>query len=76
MDKERSDGVLKMKLTDFFKHYPKGVKLFKKYNMGCIGCSGVLSETVELSCLMHGISAPKLLKELLKEVPAERGSGA
>jgi hybrid cluster-associated redox disulfide protein len=64
MDKETADKLLKMKLMDFFKSYPGGVSLFKKNNMGCIGCSGVLSETVETSCLMHGISAEELLKNL------------
>jgi hypothetical protein len=72
MDKETASGLLKMKLTDFFKSYPQGVSLYRKHNMGCIGCTGVLSETVETSCLMHGVSP----LELLRDLPEIRGSGA
>ncbi|MDR2104493.1 MAG: DUF1858 domain-containing protein [Deferribacteraceae bacterium] len=67
MDKELERGILKMRLVDFFKSYPKGISIFKKHHMGCIGCSGILNETVETSCLMHGLPAGELLKELSVE---------
>lgn len=53
-----------MKISEVLKKYPKAVEVFDKFNMGCISCLGIQSETLEKGCLMHGIDVYQFLKEL------------
>lgn len=39
-------------------------KIFAKYGMGCIGCMGSLTETIENGAKMHDIDVEALLAEL------------
>ncbi|MBP2626462.1 MAG: hypothetical protein H6Q68_1173 [Firmicutes bacterium] len=38
--------------------------IFAKHGMGCIGCMGATTETIENCAKMHDIDAEALLKEL------------
>ena len=54
------------KIADILKEKPDAVKIFEKYNMGCISCLGIQNETLEKGALMHGISVEDLLEEIDK----------
>jgi hybrid cluster-associated redox disulfide protein len=55
-----------VKISEVLKKYPKAVKVFDNFNMGCISCLGIQSETLEKGCLMHGIDVNEFIKELEK----------
>ncbi|HBK53025.1 MAG TPA: disulfide oxidoreductase, partial [Syntrophomonas wolfei] len=38
--------------------------VFGQFNMGCLGCSGALFETLEQGALAHGIDVDAMLKAL------------
>lgn len=45
----------------------KGAKeFFDTLNMGCISCMGIQNETLEKSCLMHGLDLDEVMAELHK----------
>lgn len=42
-----------------------GVKeFFESLNMGCLSCMGIQNETLEKSCLMHGLDIEEIMKKL------------
>lgn len=51
-------------IYDVLKAYPETIEIFVKYGMGCAGCLGAMTESIENGCKMHGIDLEKLLKEL------------
>lgn len=51
-------------ITDILKHTPGSAKVFKRYNMACTSCMGVVNETLEKACHMHGIDMKALTDEL------------
>ncbi len=40
------------------------VKVFAKYNLGCVGCMGAQAESLEQGCSAHGLSVDEVLKDL------------
>jgi len=53
-----------MPIKEVIKDYPRSARVFRKYNMGCIECSGAEMESVEKGAIMHGLDANELLEEL------------
>lgn len=44
--------------------HPQARDIFAKHGMGCIGCMGATTETIENGAKMHDINVEALLKEL------------
>lgn len=44
--------------------HPQAREIFSKHGMGCIGCMGATTETIENGAKMHDIDVEALLKEL------------
>ncbi|WP_026893607.1 DUF1858 domain-containing protein [Clostridiisalibacter paucivorans] len=44
------------------------IKVFEKYGMGCKGCNGSNTETLESALRFHGIDVDEMLRELNKIV--------
>jgi hybrid cluster-associated redox disulfide protein len=40
------------------------VKVFAKYNLGCIGCMGAAAETLEQGCSAHGLDVNDVVRDL------------
>lgn len=55
-----------MRIADVLKKYPKCAEVFNRFNMGCISCMGIQSETLEKGCIMHGLDVNILIRELEK----------
>jgi len=58
--------TVNMLIADILKEHPGSADVFKKFNMGCISCLGIQSETLEKGCMMHGLDVNEVLKELKK----------
>ncbi len=43
---------------------PETVRVFIKYNMGCVGCAAAKFESIEQGAKAHGISLDDLLRDL------------
>lgn len=54
------------KIIDVIQEYPEAASVFERFGMGCVGCMGMISETIENGAKMHRISIEKLLSELNK----------
>lgn len=52
------------KIADILKEKSDAIKIFEKYNMGCISCLGIQNETLEKGALMHGVSVEEILDEI------------
>ena len=53
-----------MKIKEIFRLYPETLRIFKKYNMECIGCGGAEAETLEKGAKYHGIDINEFLDTL------------
>ncbi len=51
-------------IIDALRSHPQARKIFMKYGMGCIGCMGSMTETIENGAYMHDIDIEALLAEL------------
>ncbi len=54
------------KIIDVIREIPEAATIFERFGMGCVGCMGMTSETIEKGAKMHRISIEKLLNELNK----------
>lgn len=54
------------RIFDIIQRFPEASEVFERFGMGCIGCMGVINETIENGAKMHRISIEKLLDELNK----------
>ncbi len=52
--------------------YPQTAQVFRKYNMGCIGCHTAQGETIAQGAAVHGVDVAELLRELNDVVAANR----
>jgi hybrid cluster-associated redox disulfide protein len=43
---------------------PEVVKVFVKYNMGCVGCAAAKFESIEQGAKAHGVNLDDLLRDL------------
>jgi hybrid cluster-associated redox disulfide protein len=51
-------------IDDVLKGHPGAIKVFMKYNLGCIACMGATSESIEMGARMHGVDPEPIVKEL------------
>ncbi|WP_346354530.1 DUF1858 domain-containing protein [Azotosporobacter soli] len=51
-------------IVEVLRSHPRAREIFAKHGMGCIGCMGSLTETLENGAKMHEIDVKALLKEL------------
>jgi hybrid cluster-associated redox disulfide protein len=54
----------KTAIIQVLQSHPLARDIFTKHGMGCIGCMGATTETIENSAKMHDIDVDRLLKEL------------
>ncbi|MDD2587216.1 MAG: DUF1858 domain-containing protein [Syntrophomonadaceae bacterium] len=53
-----------MIIKDIVEKYPYTLPVFGQFNMGCLGCSGALFETLEQGAMAHGIDVDAMLKAI------------
>ena len=53
-----------MTFAQVMRMHPDVVKVFAKYNLGCIGCMGAQAESLEQGCSAHGLNVDEVLKDL------------
>jgi hybrid cluster-associated redox disulfide protein len=53
-----------MTFAQVMRMHPDVVKVFAKYNLGCIGCMGAQAETLEQGCNAHGLDVLEVIKDL------------
>lgn len=51
-------------IIDALQMHPDIAQVFTAYGMGCIGCMGIMMETIENGAKMHNIPLEKLLADL------------
>lgn len=55
-----------MIIKDIVEKYPQTLPVFGQFQMGCLGCSGALFETLEQGAMVHGIDVEAMVKALNK----------
>ncbi|MDY5049855.1 MAG: DUF1858 domain-containing protein [Candidatus Mucispirillum faecigallinarum] len=50
--------------ADILKNINGAKDFFESLNMGCLSCMGIQNETLEKSCLMHGLDIEEIMKKL------------
>ena len=58
-----------MTIQDVINKYPETIKVFSKYNVGCIGCLAASFEKVKDIATVHGIDIKALVKDLNQAIP-------
>ncbi len=53
-----------MKLKDVITHNIQVAKVFKKYNLDCIGCKGADEDTIRMVAVNNGLDVHQFIKEL------------
>jgi hybrid cluster-associated redox disulfide protein len=53
-----------MTFANVMRMHPDVVKVFAKYNLGCIGCMGAQAESLEQGCAAHGLDVNAVLTDL------------
>jgi len=53
-----------MIIKDIVEKYPQTLPVFGQFQMGCLGCSGALFETLEQGAMAHGIDVEAMVKAL------------
>lgn len=53
-----------MTFAQVMRIHPDVVKVFAKYNLGCIGCMGAQAETLEQGCNAHGLDVNEVVNDL------------
>ena len=53
-----------MTFAQVMRMHPDVVKVFSKYNLGCIGCMGAQAESLEQGCSAHGLDVNEVLNDL------------
>ena len=58
-------SITKDTLTaDMLKNINGAKEFFERLNMGCLSCMGIQNETLEKSCLMHGLNIEEIMEKL------------
>ncbi len=52
------------KIIDVIEKHPQTIKVFKKYQLGCLGCAAAETETIQDIAQVHGINLDSFVKEL------------
>jgi hybrid cluster-associated redox disulfide protein len=56
-------------ISDLIKTHPKVVReLFPKFDLDCIGCSAILTDTLEKAAINHGKDVNEIIKEIRKSI--------
>ncbi len=50
--------------ADILKNINGAKDFFESHNMGCLSCMGIQNETLEKSCLMHGLNVEEIMEKL------------
>ncbi len=50
--------------ADILKNIKGSKEYFESLNMGCLSCMGIQNETLEKSCLMHGLNIEEIMEKL------------
>ena len=50
--------------ADILKNINGAKEFFESLNMCCLSCMGIQNETLEKSCLMHGLDIEEIMKKL------------
>ncbi|MCX4360843.1 DUF1858 domain-containing protein [Mucispirillum schaedleri] len=50
--------------ADILKNINGAKEFFESLNMGCLSCMGIQNETLEKSCLMHGLNLEEIMEKL------------
>ncbi len=50
--------------ADILKNINGAKEFFESLNMGCLNCMGIQNETLEKSCLMHGLNIEEIMEKL------------
>ena len=51
--------------ADILKNINGAKEFFESLNMGCLSCMGIQIETLEKSCLMHGLNLEEIMEKLI-----------
>jgi len=62
----------KTKFSELLEKYPEVSEILFEKGMSCIGCPMAQQETLEQGCLMHGMDADKLVKELNEKLKKKK----
>ncbi len=49
---------------EILKNIQGAKEFFESLNMGCLSCMGIQNETLEKSCLMHGLNIEDIINQL------------
>ncbi len=58
--------TLQTRIGDLLKSQPELAKVFKSFNLDCVGCGGALHETIETGATAHGLDPDELVNALNK----------
>ena len=50
--------------ADILKNINGAQEFFESLNMGCLSCMGIQNETLEKSCLMHGLNIEEIMEKI------------
>ena len=53
-----------MNIMEVVQKYPKTAAVFRKYNMGCIGCIAASYEKISDIAVVHGVDLKAFVKDL------------
>ncbi|MBN1571895.1 MAG: DUF1858 domain-containing protein [Deltaproteobacteria bacterium] len=53
-----------MSIREIVENHPECTDVFKKYNLGCIGCLASSFETIEEGLRAHGLNVDDVVNEL------------
>jgi len=51
-------------ISELIKKHPESVKVFKKYNVDCVGCSGAENDRIRHLAIAHGTDLERFLLDL------------
>lgn len=57
-----------MSIIQIVQQYPQTVEVFRKFGMGCLGCSAARFENLEQGAAAHGIDIEAIVADLNKAV--------
>lgn len=63
-----------MSIMDALQAHPNAREVLVKHGMGCVGCMGAMSESIEVGAKMHGIDVDKVIAELDQLEPVKQES--
>lgn len=61
-----------MSIIQIVEKYPQTIEVFRKFGMGCLGCSAARFENLEQGASAHGIDIHAIVADLNKAVSSER----